>query len=70
MKVGNLVRSINEDDGDVGVVIDVITRYAADTPSVRVNVFWGPNPSFGSQFEWDWEHDLEVVEESKLVDGA
>jgi len=62
MKVGDLVRMADEGDDDVGVVIKIITRYEEDVLSVRVNVFWGPNPSFGSQFEWDWDNDLEVVE--------
>ena len=64
MKIGDLVRSVDPEDDDVGVVVSVITQYEDDVPSVRVNVFWGPDPSFGSQFEWDWAEDLKVVEES------
>jgi hypothetical protein len=59
MKVGDLVRSIGKEDINVGIVILVTPEAVSD----RVDVWWGPLPNFGRQFEWDWDFNLEVVNE-------
>jgi hypothetical protein len=64
MKIGDLVQSISEDDDDVGAVIGVKPYVEGSRGCEMVCVYWGPNPQFGKQFEWDWDYDLKVVEES------
>ena len=65
MKIGDLVRMADHEDDDVGVVMKV-TQYEEDNNySPRVEVFWGPEATFGNQVEWDWASDLEVVNESR-----
>ena len=64
MKIGDLVRMANHEDDDIGVVMKVTQYEEDDNYSPRVEVFWGPESAFGNQVEWDWQKDLEAVEES------
>jgi hypothetical protein len=61
VKVGDLVRSVDEEDDNVGVVILVTPEAVSD----RVDVFWGLLPNFGRQFEWDWDFNLEIVRDEQ-----
>ena len=62
MKVGDLVRmAADHEDDDIGIVVKVTLTKARK----RALVFWGPESTFGSQVEWDWEKDLEVISESR-----
>ena len=63
MKVGDLVRTADHADDDTGIVVKV-TLYEPRN-LIRADVFWGPGSTFGNQVEWDWEKDLEVVNESR-----
>jgi hypothetical protein len=60
MKIGDLVRSVDQEDDTIGIVSSIAQLPVSD----RVDVFWGPLPFFGRRFEWDWDFNLEVVEES------
>ena len=64
MNVGDLVRVASHEDDDIGIVVKIARYEEDDNYSPRVEVFWGFEPAFGNQVEWDWADDLEVVEES------
>ncbi len=63
MKVGDLVQESFR-DGDVGTVVEVKPYVEGCRGNYKVGVYWGPDPQFGSSFEWDWDYDLKVVEGS------
>ena len=63
MQVGDLVRMADHEDDDIGIVVKVTLNKARKL--IRADVFWGPESTFGSQVEWDWEKDLEVIRESR-----
>jgi hypothetical protein len=60
VKVGDLVRSADAGDDDIGIVVSVTLASVSD----RIDVWWGTRPGFGRQFEWDWEFNLEIVEKT------
>jgi hypothetical protein len=65
VKVGDLVQgTLPLISGDVGTVVEVKPYVEGCRGNYKVGVYWGPDPQFGSSFEWDWDYDLKVVEGS------
>jgi len=63
MKIGDIVMStcpLYEDASDIGVIIDI--KPAGPDGNRPVHIYWGEEPQFGRPIEWDWEHDLKVVQ--------